>query len=224
MKKITLIIPAAGSGKRMNIDRNKIFLEINGKTILEMVLEKFSSFDEIIQTIVIIRREDEELFKKIFTEFNVEYVYGGEERQDSISNAIDILNIESEYVMVHDGARPLIKKEFIKKIIDKVSKNTGVILAVKSKDTVKRVKDLKVVETLDRSEIFNVQTPQIFYKENFVEVYNKLKQDKIMVTDDSSLFEYFGYEVGVVIGDYSNIKITTLEDLDFLEFFLTKNV
>ena len=223
-KKISAVITAAGNGLRMKSDRAKPYIELKGKKILEICLDTIVSLEEIDQIIVVIRKDDENYLKDIIKKYHkkISYVFGKETRELSTYEGLKAVDKNSKLVLTHDGVRPFASKELFEKVIENLKEYKAVISAVKSKDTVKIVdKDLLVKNTPLRKEVYNVQTPQAFDKELILAYYKKYIQSDFTITDDSQLFEIFSEEkIKVVEGEYSNIKMTTPEDLIFARGFL----
>ena len=214
--KITVLITAAGSGSRMGYEKGKLFLKIGSKTVIERTLEVFDKIEKIKDSILIIRKRDENEMKKIisFLSKPVKIVYGGSSREESTYNGLKALDEDCDVVLCHDGARPFIRREIIEKCLEEIESHEGVIVAVPVKDTIKCSDQNGMVDyTPNRSLLYQVQTPQVFRKEAILQAYEINKEEKIKVTDDSSLVEKLGKKVKIVIGDYTNIKITTKEDL-----------
>ncbi|MEG0250783.1 MAG: 2-C-methyl-D-erythritol 4-phosphate cytidylyltransferase [Peptostreptococcus sp.] len=217
---IDAIIVAAGSGKRMNSKENKQFIKIENKPIIIWTLEKFYNNNNIDNITVAIRREDEKEMLSLLDKYkmeNIQLVYGGKERQDSIKNCLDGI-IHTDYVLIHDGARPFVSDEIIDKCVHSCfykSCCTGVL----SKDTIKIVdKDKIISSTPDRNSIWCAQTPQAFHIDVIKEAYQYAKETGFIATDDASLVENLGYEVEMIEGSYNNIKITTEEDLAIAKY------
>lgn len=223
-KKISAVITAAGNGLRMKSDRAKPYIELKGKKILEICLDTIVSLEEIDQIIVVIRKDDENYLKDIIKKYHkkISYVFGKETRELSTYEGLKAVDKNSKLVLTHDGVRPFASKELFEKVIENLKEYKAVISAVKSKDTVKIVdENLLVKNTPLRKEVYNVQTPQAFDKELILAYYKKYIQSDFTITDDSQLFEIFSKEkIKVVEGEYSNIKMTTPEDLIFARGFL----
>lgn len=225
---VTVIIPAAGQGKRMMAGVNKVFLELAGKPILLHTVAKFSSCPAVDRLIVVVSEEEIVFIKRLLRGIPnlkpVEVVAGGAERQYSVANGLKALNPETEYVIVHDAARPLISRETIEQVIETTKLKGAAIAAVPEKNTVKIVdEDNRVVNTPNRSTIWEVQTPQGFKRSIIEEAYKKAEQDNFLGTDDASLVERLGVPVTVVNSEYQNIKITTPEDLLIGEAFVREH-
>ncbi|WP_459503701.1 2-C-methyl-D-erythritol 4-phosphate cytidylyltransferase [Bacillus sp. C1] len=219
----TLIIPAAGQGKRMGAGKNKLFLLINEVPIIVHTLRAFEKDEACKNIIMAINKEDrpyfEELMQKYPIQKRVHFIQGGTERQDSVYNALRHVE-EAEYVLVHDGARPFVTNQMIQGVLTAAKEKGASICVVPVKDTVKRVERDSVVETVERSQLRAVQTPQGFSVPLLLEAHRSAKQGCFLGTDDASLVERIGKEVGVVEGSYYNIKVTTPEDLLIAESFL----
>jgi len=219
-----VIIPAAGSGKRMGAGMNKLFLKIGHQTIIELTLSVFGRDKRCNEIILSINPDDRELFESLpsIKEFKekLTFVQGGAERQESVFNGIRAIDDKKSIVLVHDGARPFISEEIISALLENSNGYDGVICAVPVKDTIKKVERDVVAETIDRSTLWAVQTPQAFTYEILEEAHNLAEEKGFFGTDDASLLEWQGKKVKVVMGDYFNIKVTTKEDLIFAEAIL----
>lgn len=217
--KITAIIVAAGRGTRMGADKNKVFLNLLGKTILENTVSVFQGCEKITDITVV--TNDLQECKKLLSGFSKvgAIVLGGETRQESVKNGI--LASSGDFAVIHDGARALIREEEINAAIDSAIEFGAAALGVKSKDTLKLAdKDGFIKETVDREFIYNIQTPQVF---KYDEIKNMLKNaPHNNFTDDCALAESFGVRIKIVDGSYDNIKITTKDDLEIAEKILKK--
>lgn len=221
MNQYTVIIPAAGQGKRMNRNINKQFIAIGRTPILALTLQQFQAHTLCQEIIVVIHPDDEQKTRELVDAYGFDkvsqIVHGGKERQDSIYNGL--CQVESaKFVMVHDGARPFVTEDVLNRLCKALEKSRGVIPAVPVKDTIKFVnEDCTVVGTLPREQLVAAQTPQAFQVSLLRKSYEFARENKFLGTDDASLVEYFGEEVKYIVGDYDNIKITTEEDLDVAE-------
>ena len=226
--KCQAVIVAGGSGKRMGTKILKQYMEVGGIPILARTLSCFQNCGGI-QDIVIVTAKDEIEFcaKEIVERFNFskvkKIVRGGAERQNSVFNGLASLDKDTDIVLIHDGVRPFVKEEHIKKIIEETAVYGGCVLGVKVKDTVKRCDEKGfIVSTPDRKYFWIAQTPQAFKYNLIMEAYKKAGSDVFLGTDDSTLAERLGIKVKMIEGDYDNIKITTKEDLDFGEVIVKK--
>ncbi|PDY44803.1 2-C-methyl-D-erythritol 4-phosphate cytidylyltransferase [Bacillus pseudomycoides] len=219
----TLIIPAAGQGKRMGAGKNKLFLLINEVPIIVHTLRVFEKDEACKNIIMAINEEERSYFEWLIQRYpiqkSVQFIQGGAERQDSVYNALQYVK-QTEYVLVHDGARPFVTNKMTRDVLIAAKQKGASICAVPVKDTVKRVEQNTVVETVERSQLRAVQTPQGFSVPLLLEAHQSAKQGCFLGTDDASLVERIGKEVGVVEGSYYNIKVTTPEDLLIAESFL----
>ncbi len=211
--KYSVLITAAGRGSRMNLGYNKMLHQISGDTILNHTVNRFLKFPEFQEIIVIINQEDEvEIKKTLAKDKRIKIAYGFGERQDSVGSGLKLAT--GDYTLVHDGARMHISSEMINNILTALeSEKDAYVCAVKVKDSIRKVKDNKVVEVLNRDELYAMQTPQIAKTSILQTVHSLARSEKIIETDEVGLLNRYGYEVEIIEGEYSNIKITTIEDL-----------
>lgn len=209
--KYSAIILCAGSGKRTGLDYNKMFYKIGGQTVYEKTINVFLGDNDCRQLIVVCKEEEKQAFTEIKSDDRLCFVEGGKERQDSVYQGLRYVN--QEYVMIHDGARCFLKMDLLERIKDCLQEHDACLALVPSIDTVKRVINGKVIETLKRSELYNAQTPQAFRTELIKLAYQNAIEDQIPMTDDASAVELLGKDVHMVLGDYTNKKITTKEDV-----------
>lgn len=220
--KITAIVPAAGTGSRYSKTKNKLLENLNGTPVIVKTLQELSKIESINEIIVCTSVDLLGEIKNLVDCYELskvkKVILGGSTRQESVFNGLK--QTSADYVLIHDGARPIISVDIIENSIKMAIKKGASIVAVPAKDTIKRVdKDTnQVLETLNRSELWNVQTPQVFKYSNLLEGHEKYKKDSF--TDDSAIIEKLGHPVYVVKGSYKNIKITTEEDLHIAEIFL----
>lgn len=204
----------------MKTKDSKLLLKINGKTVLERSVNAFLNISDVDEVIVVAREKDIPAFSDILTDERVSFVVGGDTRQQSVMNAVDVID-DCELIIIHDGARPLIKSENIENTIRAAKENMAAAVGVFVKDTVKVVdKNGFVVSTPDRSTLFAVQTPQIFDFELYKNAAQNAREKGFDFTDDCQLVESFNQKVKTVVGSYSNIKITTPDDIVLAENLL----
>ena len=220
--KVAVIIPAAGVGKRLPGKIAKQFLEIHGKPIICWTVNRFLSLDTLSAGILVVHQDEVERTRQLFAadqnfkkKFNI--IVGGDHRQDSVFNGLSQLSEDTDIVLVHDGVRPLISREIIMESIRVAAENGACITAVPVKDTVKRVRENQVLETIPREQVWQVQTPQTFSYEIIYRAHQQARQLKYYATDEAALLEWLGIPVSVIRGDYRNIKITTREDMIMAE-------
>ena len=213
----------------------KQFLEIAGVPILGHTLQKFEHSPAITQILLVTRPEDrvacERLIKASGAQKITALVEGGKERQDSVFNGLLHLNPETEIVLIHDAVRMFVTKEIITASIRDARKYGASVTAVPAKDTIKQVAPRTsemdagfVVKTLNRTELWQVQTPQTFQYDLICTIHQKARQLGFYGTDDAMLVEHFGHPVKIVYGSYRNIKITTPDDLLIAEAFLREEI
>ena len=216
MTNFSLIITAGGTSSRYG-SSNKLLEKLDDKTVIEHTLSSFLNFSEINEIIIPANTAISDELKNLFTNPNIKIVQGGDSRQKSVHNALKY--ITNEYVIIHDGARPLIKQGVISQVMDSVIHNGAVSVMTKTTDTIKEVDENgKIIKTIDRSKLYNTQTPQAFKTELIKNAHDKLAHKHF--TDDASMLEYLDIPVYVVIGSYTNIKITTKSDLDFAKLYI----
>lgn len=204
----------------MKTKDSKLLLKINGKTVLERSVNAFLNISDVDEVIVVAREKDIPAFSDILTDERVSFVVGGDTRQQSVMNALDVID-DCELIIIHDGARPLIKSGDIENTIRAAKENKAAAVGVFVKDTVKVVdKNGFVVSTPDRSTLFAVQTPQIFDFELYRNAAQNAREKGLNFTDDCQLVESFNQKVKTVVGSYSNIKITTPDDIVLAENLL----
>ena len=210
----TVLIPAAGSGKRMGAPQNKMLLPLLDIPIIVHTVEQFEADENCVAIYVATKRDEREIFAELlsFSSKLKGLVDGGDERQDSIYNMLQQMEA-SDFVMVHDGARPFVSKKILNALYESVQTHHAVICGVRPKDTLKRVSQDIVKETVNRDEVIMVHTPQAFSYTLLKRAYEHAYAENLVVTDDSMMVEALGERVHVVDSDYNNIKITTQDDL-----------
>lgn len=221
--KVGVVIAAAGSGLRMGAEGNKVLLPVQGKPMLQYSLECFEAMDEVRDLVVVTREEDQEmvgtLLERMQPTKRIQVVPGGPVRQESVYRGLQALPADTEWVIIHDGARPFITTTAVRRGLEAAREHGAVGLAVPVKDTIKRVRAGVVVDTLPRSELWAMQTPQIFRYELILKAHQEARRRDLVATDDCALVEALGHPVQIVPGEYSNIKVTTPEDLPRREEF-----
>lgn len=225
MAKSSLIIAAGGVGKRAGLDMPKQFYEILSKPVIAHTIEIFESIPAI-EEIIISCHKDYILytydiiktfgFKKIKT-----VVSGGDTRQESVYKALLQVSDDSEYVLIHDAARPLISKTTVEKCMENAYSLGCSAVGKRVSDTLKRTDDLSYIkETVSRENLWQIQTPQIFKKDIIVLCHNKAIEDAFVATDDCMLCERYGYDIVITEADCNNIKITEKSDIRLAEALL----
>lgn len=225
----TAIVLAAGQGRRMGTETQKQYLEILEKPVLWYSLEAFQKSEIIDDIIIVVGKGQEEYCKKeIVEKYQIQkvkkIVSGGAERYHSVWNGLKELQ-ESGYVFIHDGARPFVDEEMIKRAYENVLQYKACVVGMPVKDTIKIADSSRFAqETPDRNRVWSVQTPQVFEATIIKNAYEiLLKQEDDSVTDDAMVVEkILGKKVKLVQGSYENIKITTPEDLDIARVLAEK--
>ncbi|ALC83309.1 MULTISPECIES: 2-C-methyl-D-erythritol 4-phosphate cytidylyltransferase [Bacillus] len=211
-----VVVPAAGQGKRMKAGRNKQFIDIMGSPVIAHTLRVFDEHPNCRQIILAVSKEDRPLFREVLDKelFStpIHMVDGGTERQQSVYEGLKAVN-HIDMVLIHDGARPFITHTQINRLIKEAAGSGAAVVAVPVKDTIKRVKDHTVIETIDRASLWAVQTPQAFRLSLIKEAHRRAEKEGWIATDDASLAEKIGIKVSVIEGSYTNIKLTTPDDL-----------
>ena len=216
---ISAIILAGGKGKRMNSSISKQFIEIKGKPIIYYTIKKFNENKKIDNIVVVLSEDEIEYFKEnILKKYNLKVdkiVIGGAERQDSVYNGLKSLeNSGTDIVLIHDGARPFISDRIIDDGIKYAAIYGACAPGVMPKDTIKiKGKSNFSIDTPNRETLVAIQTPQVFKFREILECHKKVKIDKVVVTDDTMVVERYGNKVYLYDGEYTNIKVTTPEDL-----------
>lgn len=216
---ISVIIPAAGSGSRMNSATPKPFIKIGEETVLMRTLRCFSSQSSVCEIIIAISSDMlDEWGSSLKTDelgIPVKFVPGGTERMYSIKNALDVVDDSPDFVAVHDAVRPFVSEKLLGQLIDSVKTMGAVVPGLPVTDTVKIVNDDGLIlSTPVRNSIRTVQTPQIFGKKLLKDAYNNAIANKFLGTDDASIAEHFGAKVFIIPGDPDNIKITYHSDIE----------
>ena len=219
MKRVAVIMVAAGEGRRFGLPKQ--FAPLKSKSVLGWALDAFESHPDVTEVILVLN--DESKKKEYTAQYNkvVACAAGGEKRQDSVASGFRQINPENaDIVLIHDGVRPLVSQALIGRVIEAARKKGAVVPAIPLEDTVKRVNEQEVVQTLEREKIFRCQTPQGFFYSTLKEALEKAADDNFFATDDANLVERIGKKVWIVQGDPGNIKITTPEDLKIAEALL----
>ena len=220
------IVPAAGIGRRFDGTVRKTFVSLNGTPLLIHTLNRLQDIEGITEIIPVLKEEDIEKWSEVIDANGLSKVKrvvpGGRERQDSVYNALKILN-EEGLILIHDGVRPLFSARLVERLINEIDGFDGVVPALPIKDTVKVIDDENiVVSTEDRNKLRAVQTPQVFPLRVIKDAYNRAYADGFYATDDAALVERMGGRVKVIEGSPFNIKVTTPDDLEMVEYLIKK--
>ncbi|MDI7743261.1 2-C-methyl-D-erythritol 4-phosphate cytidylyltransferase [Lysinibacillus fusiformis] len=220
-----VVLPAAGSGKRMGAGQNKLFLLLNEKPILIHTLEVFQHDEKCTGIWLAVKPEEREYIQGLLDRYRITKVKGlptgGQERQHSVHSCIKEMK-QVEIVLVHDAARPFITKPIIARLAEAAHEKGAAIAGVKAKDTMKKVSEGVIVETVDRESLWMIQTPQAFRFDLLQQAEDVAEKIGFLGTDEAMLVERLGHQVHIVESTYENVKMTTKEDLIFGEAILSK--
>jgi len=227
---LRVVIAAAGKGNRMGTTTNKQYMLLKGAPVLSYSLEFFEKLPVVNQIVVVCARDEvdyckEEIVKRFKFNKVAAVVPGGQERQDSVWAGLQQLGADTDLVAVHDGARPVLSAEVLTRLLAEAREWGAAIPGIASRDTVKLGdRDGFVRQTLDRTSVYAIQTPQVFNYTELVTAYREAREEEFLGTDDASLFERYIGRVKIVPGDYNNIKITTPQDMIVAEALLRGRV
>ncbi|EWM53332.1 2-C-methyl-D-erythritol 4-phosphate cytidylyltransferase [Ruminococcus flavefaciens] len=221
--KTSVVIVCAGNSTRMG-GVNKILLPLGDRKVIGVTMQAFQACESVAEIIIVARENDIPAIKAEAEAAGItklaDCAVGGATRQESVINGIKKISKETGLVAVHDGARPLVKPEHIEKVIKDASVFGGATLGVPVKDTIKTVDGGLITDTPPRSSLYITQTPQIFKRNLYFEGIDFALEHGLDFTDDCQLVEAIGGKVAMTVGDYTNIKITTPEDIDIAEVLL----
>jgi len=219
-KNVGVILLAGGKGKRMKSAVPKQFLPLLGKPVFLRSLDAFQSLKDVVSSIVIVLDESyrDEYANIVRADPRISWADPGTERQDSVFNGLNKIPNECSIVAIHDAARPLVTAEEIINVLQDGIEHGAAVLGVPMKATVKESEDGRfVLRTVPRSRLWEIHTPQVATKELFLRGFEKVKAEGLEVTDDVSVVEALGLPVKLTLGQYTNIKLTTPEDLRIAE-------
>jgi len=227
LNQVIAVIPAAGSGTRMGSARSKQFMDLCGKPMLAITLERFQECSHVDGIVVVVSEQNiaactREIVDRYGMSKVTAVVSGGRRRQESVKNGIEAAPNSSTWILVHDGARPLVTLELIERVITAARGYRAVIPGIPVKDTLKEIDSRgRVVKTVERGALRSIQTPQVFRYEDILSAHKKAVEEGWEgVTDDACLIEKIGIPVELIQGEETNIKITTAKDLELARFLL----
>jgi 2-C-methyl-D-erythritol 4-phosphate cytidylyltransferase len=228
--RVVAIVPAAGLGRRFGSGTNKAFQTLDGKPLLVWSLQTLEAVADIAEIIPVLKFEEMEKGRMLFEEYGLRKIKriaaGGKERQDSVYNALKLIEDRDCVVLIHDGVRPLLEKKLAENAINELLTSPagkgidGIILGVPLKDTIKEAEDAVITKTLKRGSLWAIQTPQVFPYGKILTAYDRAMKEGFYSTDDSALLEHCEGKIKVVMGSYRNIKVTTPEDILIAEALL----
>jgi 2-C-methyl-D-erythritol 4-phosphate cytidylyltransferase len=214
--KTVAIVPAAGSGRRLKEIKEKPFVKLRSKPLLWYALEALNNSPHIDKIVLVVAGKFVKKSRDLVKKYNlkkIEYIVpGGRTRSDSVLNGLNLVDKDTDYVLIHDGVRPFLEKHLIRESLIAARRFGASCVSVPVKPTIKKAKKGYIENTLKRSILWEAQTPQVFKREVILKAYRNRRLLK-RATDDSSLVEESGYKVRIVTGSYRNIKVTTKEDL-----------
>ncbi len=205
------VILAAGRGSRAKLGYNKMLYEVDGRAIIYHTTKIFVESGLFSEIIIVINRNDEAKIRQILSEFTqVRFTYGSDERMNSVYNGVNIA--KSQQVFVHDGARVYITKELLKRLERKSQQVANCALAVPAIDTTLVVQDGEIKQVLDRQQLYNMQTPQVVLRDQFISACERAIEENLQFSDEMSLLSHYNYQCHIVESEYSNVKLTKPED------------
>src|SRR6202043_1346883 len=233
MSRIAAILPAAGLGTRMGAETPKQFLELDGVPIVILGLRSVAACELVTDIIVATRGDEVERLEKRIREEkfeqSVRVVRGGDSRQDSVAQALQLVSNDTDIVLVHDAVRPFVTRDQITRVIEEARKCRAAILGIPAMDTVKEVKRASLPEdvalitaTIPRERVVLAQTPQAFSTKLLKEAFARAQADGASASDDAGLVERLGHEGHVVLGSERNMKITKPADMELARFYLER--
>ncbi|MDF2499979.1 MAG: ispDF [Anaerosporomusa subterranea] len=226
---VCAIIAAAGYGRRMGGDQSKQLIVLNGMPVVARSLRAIATCPQVDQLILVTAPEQIATLETLAVELDLgkpfQVIAGGSERQYSVANALKAVPTDAEIILVHDGARPLVRPEQVGAVVDAARVFRAAGLAAPVKDTIKTVNaDGFAVGTPDRNCLWAIHTPQAFAADLLRHAYAQAETDQYLGTDDASLVERVGVFIKLVNGGYENIKITTSEDVCLAEALLARRM
>jgi 2-C-methyl-D-erythritol 4-phosphate cytidylyltransferase len=224
-KSVAVIICAAGASRRFGGKRKKPFVDVAGRAAFLRSVEVFSNRDYVKQILLAIAPDDEELVNVKWGPnlkfFNVKIFLGGTERFDTVQKGLELIKDDIDLIAVHDAVRCCVKSEWVDKCLATAAKTGAAMLACPVVGTIKQVENGTIVKTVDRTNLYEAQTPQVFEASLLKKAYANLKNlDKSKISDDAQLVESLGCKVSIVETDSSNIKITKPADVAIAEAIL----
>lgn len=222
------IIVAAGSGVRLRMETPKAFVALGGRTILNYSLRTIASVAEIEEAVITVpermRRRAREEVERAGLQIPVKLIIGGLERQDSVRAALALTSAEAEIVVVHDAARPFAAPSLFSACIGAIGGADGAIVAIPAADTLKRVENCTIIQTVERKGLWQAQTPQAFKRRILVAAHDRAARERWTVTDDADLVERCGGKVEIIEGSAKNLKITAPADLEIAEAVASRSI
>lgn len=222
-KKVSVIIVAGGIGSRMKTTTPKQFLMLQDKPVINHCLDLFMTMDEVFEIVVVCAPQYHHMFKSVNPDIRLVCALPGPRRQDSVYNGLQSLTLGCRLVCIHDAVRPCITQDLVRRVLQAALEHGAATSGIPVKCTIKESDGQHFVRhTPDRSRLWEIQTPQAIQLDLLQQGFLKLQENGVTVTDDVSIVELLNLPVKLVEGCYTNLKITTLEDLTLAEHLLTK--
>lgn len=224
--KVSVVVPASGISRRLGLDTPKQFLKIKEKPLLVWTLENLEQSESVDEIILVVSESMTSFVsQEIVNGFNFKkvkhIVVGGAKRCHSVYNGLQHVSQDIDLIAIHDAARPSFDVLLLEQAFESAMNHGSAVFAIPIHDTVKKVdSNLKVMETIDRENLFRIQTPQIFKKNEIINAYHQAMKNQYLATDDAGMMEYAGYDVYLFPSNEKNIKVTTLEDISIIEKYL----
>lgn len=219
---IGVVLVCAGKGRRFKHSKDKAFVEVGGKPLFFWSFAVFFRTSCIKHIVLVVRKKYVSAAQKYVGQKNVSVVEGGRRRQDSVYKGLQALSKTIDYVLVHDGARPVVGKETLLRVVGALKKYGAVTCGIPVRETVKEESGGFVCKTIKRNHLYHIQTPQGFKKRLLLSAHKRFRRRTVY--DDAQLMEFMGIKVKVVRGDPWNIKITYPEDLKMAEALLKTQI
>lgn len=221
---ISLIIPAAGIGKRFSANIKKQFTEIDGRPLIYWTIKRLITAYNFDELIIGLNQDDIKFMDNVISYLNINiphiYTEGGRERANTVFNCL--LKSNCSYAAVHDSVRPFVSSQTVKNTIDKAYQTNAAICGIPVRDTVKKINGSIIEKTVSRDNLFLAHTPQVFKKNIILNAMHSALENNIIVTDEASACEYAGIKVETVLSNYENIKVTYSEDINLIQLFKAK--
>lgn len=221
---ISLIIPAAGVGKRFSANIKKQFTEIDGMPLIYWTIKRLVTAYNFDELIIGLNQDDIKFMDYVISDLklNIQYIYaeGGKERANTVLNCL--LKSNCSYAVIHDSVRPFVSSQVVINTINKAYQSNAAICGIPVRDTVKKINRSIIEKTVSRDSLFLAHTPQVFKKDIILNALYSALDNNIIITDEASACEYAGIQVETVLSNYENIKVTYAEDIDLIELFKAK--
>lgn len=220
-KNVAVILVAGGIGSRMQSAVPKQYLQIKSRPIADYSFALFTSMPEVSEIVVVCAKEYQSYFQNADNKLTITFAEPGLRRQDSVYNGLQAIQTDASIICVHDAVRPCINSHLVRRVIQAAKEYGAATAAMPLKFTLKQSDENGFVQkTLDRSSLWEIQTPQVIKRALLEKGFEKANREQITVTDDVSLIELLGHPVKLIEGSYSNIKVTSPEDLVICERML----